>query len=240
MEEQHYACWCPPPIEPDHHKRESADSQDASEPSQRVDVCPLCCLPLHKLGDVHTGIHVPPMPPTSQTLDEPQEEMRSSVLTPQNDKEGEGTRSKTHTHAENVDDHGAKDRARLAMLNHIADHLQHVALLTLRVKTDQPDVSDVQTFPSSISASGCRSLTTTYDTDDELVFSNSSYAGEPDEQTIPRDDGFQSEAEQLRTSQKVEWDEKNRSARVSLENQDWSMLKSMVLSDKAARLKADA
>lgn len=171
-EEDHDDFWRRGPSNPIGREYQSLwpNSQEASNSGPPADICPLCCLPLDKPGHTQTSIPLPSVSPASQTLSELLEMLPpESKDTLKGAKKGtkpvrfdalihEGERSGDQT-AQGVADSEMKTTApiksslmnstMIGMMNHITDHLQFLALLTLRLSTGKLADGDIHAFSSS-------------------------------------------------------------------------------------------
>ncbi|KAI0153422.1 hypothetical protein BJ166DRAFT_616600 [Pestalotiopsis sp. NC0098] len=117
------------------------------------DVCPLCCLPLEKPQETPTSTAQVPIPHSMQDVTKPllllQETEEAGGKTsvrnravrfdlPSSElyqKEGKKDEAGEYTDAETTDPASSTRVAKNIAMNHIADHLQFLALLTLRLAT---------------------------------------------------------------------------------------------------------
>jgi hypothetical protein len=133
---------------------------------QLADLCPLCsCLPLGNPGDVRIGFQQPAavatetfgsqqgtLPFISEEIDLNEPSDSTSQLPAGRESMKAGDSSK-------------QEAANTAMLNHIADHLQFLALLTTRLSTEKLADGAVQDFSSSraVSSDGAPGKRSTLD-----------------------------------------------------------------------------
>lgn len=168
-EEEHGVVWRQGPSSPISNETMSRDPQEASGLHPPADVCPLCCLPLDNPKHAKTSMPQLLASSGPQTSNEPPGTLPLEPITALGSssrstkavrfevpkQEGElagkqGDQVATNTQAANatkttnpttnpVPHRMAKPMTNLMMMNHIADHLQFLALLTPRLSTDKLD-----------------------------------------------------------------------------------------------------
>lgn len=210
MERDHGVFWSRSPVIPNRDNKNDLDPQVTSSLGQFEDICPLCCLPLVERRDALIGIHLPTLVPAMITSNEQREQLLvdsgekdSKILSAGSTKAkksagfevtkqdsevaGEGASlPTTNTEAVKADESGTKETAKImtVMLNHIADHLQFLALLTPRLSTEKLAVGDVHAFPSSQAISTDRAPGKRSTLDDELEFAQGDEVKESDKNWI--------------------------------------------------------
>lgn len=184
-EEEHGVVWRQGPSSPISNETLTRDPQEASDFHTPTDICPLCCLPLDKPKHAKTSMPQHSASSAPQTSDGPLETLplepitalgsssrsKKTVLFEVPKQEGElageqGDQVATNTQAAKatkttnpttnpVPHRMAKPMTNLMMMNHIADHLQFLALLTPRLSTDKLD-GHIHDFSSSRALSSDR------------------------------------------------------------------------------------
>ncbi|KAL6838094.1 hypothetical protein V8C40DRAFT_231591 [Trichoderma camerunense] len=189
-ERDHDVFWRRGPSNPmsDDNRFLHSGSQEASKVGPPADICPLCCLPLddrHKPTNVpllsvssasHTSneMLVTSPPGLKNDFDHTKKgtkTVRFEILEPEEEQSGNRT-------SRSVTDLGTKSIAPTKdpvmnstmnpMMNHIADHLQFLALLTLRLSTEKLARGDIHVFSSSQSFSSDEGLGKRSTLDDEI------------------------------------------------------------------------
>ncbi|EXK77690.1 hypothetical protein FOQG_17616 [Fusarium oxysporum f. sp. raphani 54005] len=122
-------------------QRLKVDSQKSSDAVRVMDICPLCCLPLAELTKLKASI-----PQASES-----ETSAPKARTPSGNKRASKTVRFDVSEPETLvtaDTETPTRAERAMMLDHIADHLQFLALLTPRLSTEKLGEGGIHTFSS--------------------------------------------------------------------------------------------
>ena len=173
MEHSHGPFWLRGPGTQNSDKQSIGGPSTASYIGQLVDICPLCCRPLDEREDACTGIdrpaeipepqasNIPPRKPPLESQEEESERpsdskkkglksVRFNVIQQYSGPPSERIdQSATNLESTKSDHRGIQRTTNTMMLNHIADHLQFLAVLTPRLSTEKLAVGDVEAFSSS-------------------------------------------------------------------------------------------
>ena len=190
MERDHGVFWSRVPGISNRDKQISPNSQATSNLGQFADICPLCYLRLEEPKDARTGIPratAASTMPTSNELPLDAGKMSSKISSAGSKKAKRFVRFDVTKHdsgparegaappttsieATKVDESGSQKITNTVavMLDHIADHLQFLALLTPRLSTEKLAVGDVQAFISSQVSSSDRASGKRSTVNDEL------------------------------------------------------------------------
>ncbi|PKK50413.1 hypothetical protein CI102_7515 [Trichoderma harzianum] len=192
-EREHGVFWRQGPSTPIGNDNQSLNPnfQDSFDVGRSADICPLCCLPLDKSRPKLKSIAVLSVSSGSQNLDE-------VLVTspPGSKKDFEGTKEGAKTVRFDVPKSGSEeepprdptarsvadletrivapmktpvmDSTMSLMMDHIADHLQFLALLTLRLSVEKLADGDLHAFSSSQSFSSDEDSEKRSTLDDEM------------------------------------------------------------------------
>ncbi|UPK96915.1 hypothetical protein LCI18_007850 [Fusarium solani-melongenae] len=189
-------------------QRLKVDSQKSSDTVRGMDTCPLCCLPLAELTNLKASI-----PQASESETSP-----PKARTPGNKRASKTVRFDVSEPETLVTaDTETPTRAKSAMmLDHIADHLQFLALLTPRLSTEKLGEGGTHTFSSDQGLSSDQGSGKRSTLDDDFASAEGDETQDAD-MNAPLDEAPQTEAT---TDQAWQEDEEIESG----EAMDWSIV----------------
>lgn len=188
-EREHGVFWRQGPSNPIGNDNQSLNPnfQDSFDVGRSTDICPLCCLPLDKSRPKSKSIPLLSVSSGPQNLDEvlvtsPPESKKDFESTKEGAKTVQLDVSESESEEEPPGDPTVWSMADLEtkiiapmknsvmdlMINNIADHLQFLALLTLRLSAEKLSGGDIHTFSSTQSFSSEQGSRKESTLDDEI------------------------------------------------------------------------